>query len=184
MVIGSVRKDLVYASLFFCVKQCYSKNNKYEEGEDDVKIQTKFFGEIELTSEQCWHFPKGIPGFEDEKEFTIIPIEENKMFQVLQSVNTSDIALIVANPYVLVEDYSFNIDEPTIELLNIEKQDDIFVLGVLSLKEPLEKSTINLQAPVIFHKVTKVAKQMIINDNKFAVRHIIGSQPTLSKEEA
>lgn len=147
-------------------------------------IKTKFFGEIELNSDQLWHFPKGIPGFEDEREFALLPIEGNTMFQVMQSTNVSEIALIVANPYTLVEDYSFDIDEPTIKLLEIKKEDDIFVLGVLSLNDPLETSTINLQAPIIFHVSKKIAKQMIINDQKFSVRHIIGSQPSLSKEEA
>ncbi|WP_342566964.1 flagellar assembly protein FliW [Psychrobacillus sp. FSL K6-4046] len=146
-------------------------------------IKTKFFGEIELNSEQLWHFPKGIPGFEDEREFALLPIEGNTMFQVLQSTNVSEIALIVANPYTLVENYSFNIDEPTIELLDIKKEEDIFVLGVLSLKDPLETSTINLQAPIIFHLSKKMAKQMIINDQQFSVRHVIGSQPSLVKEE-
>lgn len=141
-----------------------------------MRIRTKFFGEIELTFEQRWHFPKGIPGFEDEKEFALLPIENNTIFQVLQSVNVSDIALIVANPYLLVEDYSFDIDESTIELLDIVKESDLFVLGVLSLKEPFEKSTINLQAPIVFQIATKKAKQMILNDNMFSIRHEIGSR--------
>ncbi len=147
-------------------------------------IKTKFFGEIELNSERFWHFPKGIPGFEEERKFVLLPIEGNTMFQVLQSINVSEIALIVANPYTLVEDYSFDIDQPTIELLDIKQEGDIFVLGVLTLKEPLETSTINLQAPIVFHVSKKIAKQMIINDQKFSVRHVIGSQPSLTKEEA
>lgn len=147
-------------------------------------IQTKFLGEVKLNSEQLWRFPKGIPGFEDQKEFVLLPIEGNSFFQVLQSTQKKDIALIVANPYVLVHEYSFDIDEPTIELLDIKQEDDIFVLGVLSLKDPLETSTINLQAPIIFHTTKKIAKQMIVNDNKLAVRHVIGLQPLRNKEEA
>ena len=97
-----------------------------------MNIQTKFHGEIEIQHDQTWNFPKGIPGFEEEKEFVLLPIEGNDIFQVLQSTKTSDVAFIVANPYTLVEDYSFNIDEPTIELLNIKKEEDVFVLGVLT----------------------------------------------------
>jgi len=149
-----------------------------------MRVQTKFFGELELTPVQCWHFPKGIPGFEDEKEFALLSIEDNTMFQVLQSVNDSDIALVVANPYMLVENYSFNIDEPTIDLLEIKQESDVFVLGVLSLKDPLETSTINLQAPIVFQTAKKIAKQMIISDQHFDVRHVIGLQPISIKEEA
>ncbi|MGG0669494.1 flagellar assembly protein FliW [Lederbergia citrisecunda] len=139
-----------------------------------MNIQTKFHGEIEVQSDQLWNFPKGIPGFEDEKEFVLLPIEGNNIFQVLQSTNSLAVAFIVTNPYTLVEDYSFDIDEPTIELLNIEKPEDVFVLGILTLKQPFETSTINLQAPLIVQMNNRTAKQMILNDNRFTSRHIIG----------
>lgn len=139
-----------------------------------MNIQTKFHGEIEIKSDQLWNFPKGIPGFEEEKEFVLLPIEGNDMFQVLQSSKSTSVAFIVTNPYTLVEDYSFDIDEPTIELLNIEKPEDVFVLGILTLKQPFETSTINLQAPLIFQMNSRKAKQMILNDNRFTTRHMIG----------
>lgn len=139
-----------------------------------MNIQTKFHGEIGVQSDQLWNFPKGIPGFEDEKEFVLLPIEGNNIFQVLQSTNSLAVAFIVTNPYTLVEDYSFDIDEPTIELLNIEKPEDVFVLGILTLKQPFETSTINLQAPLIFQMNNRKAKQMILNDSRFKTRHMIG----------
>lgn len=145
-----------------------------------MKIQTKFYGEIEIQSDQLWNFPKGIPGFENENEYLLLPIEGNDMFQVLQSTHTPAVAFIVTNPYTLVEDYSFDIDEPTIELLNIEKPEDVFILGILTLKQPFETSTINLQAPLIFQMNNRTAKQMILNDNRFTTRHIIG-QPKEAK---
>lgn len=145
-----------------------------------MNIQTKFHGEIEIQLDQLWNFPKGIPGFEDEKEFVLLPIEGNDIFQVLQSSNTSSVAFIVTNPYTLVADYTFDIDDPTIELLNIEKPEDVFVLGILTLKQPFDTSTINLQAPLIFQTNSRKAKQMILNDNRFATRHTIG-QPKEAK---
>jgi len=143
-----------------------------------MKIQTKFHGELDIQDSQKWGFPKGIPGFENEKEFALLPIEDNNIFQVLQSTSTTDIAFIVANPYTVVTDYSFNVDEPTIDLLNIKTESDVFVLGVLSIKNPFETSTVNLQAPLIFQTKTKKAKQMILNDNTYSVRHPIGNQVT------
>lgn len=145
-----------------------------------MNIQTKFHGEIEIQPDHLWNFPKGIPGFEDEKEFVLLPIKGNDIFQVLQSSNTSSVAFIVTNPYTLVADYSFDIDEPTIELLEIEKPKDVFVLGILTLKQPFETSTINLQAPLIFQMNSRKAKQMILNDNRFTTRHTIG-QPKEAK---
>lgn len=149
-----------------------------------MQIQTKFHGEVQIETDQTWSFPKGLPGFETENQFTLLPIEGNNIFQVLQSTQTAEIAFIVANPYTVVDNYTIQVDEPTINLLEIKKEQDVFVLGVLSLKEPFESSTINLQAPLIFNKSTKKAKQMILNDNNFTIRHPIGTQVTASEGKA
>lgn len=147
-----------------------------------MNIQTKFHGTLTIQQEQTWAFPKGMPGFEDEKEFLLLPIEENDIFQVLQSTKTPAVAFIIVNPYTIVEDYSFKVDEPTIDLLDIKDESDVFVLGVLSVKEPFETSTINLQAPLIFNSTKRKAKQMILNDNTFSMRHPIGTQLTTKGE--
>lgn len=120
-----------------------------------MNIQTKFHGEIDIQPEQLWNFPKGIPGFEEEKEFVLLPIEGNNMFQVLQSSKTPSVAFIVTNPYTLVKDYSFDVDEPTGELLKIDKPEDVFVLGILTLKQPFETSPftsrirISMSSPIL-----------------------------------
>ncbi len=139
-----------------------------------MSIQTKFHGEVDIETISQWTFPKGLPGLEDEKVFVLLPIEGNESLQVMQSVKRPEIALIVSNPYALVSDYSFEIDEPTIELLDIEMQEDVMVLAVMTLKQPIESSTVNLQAPLIFNVNSKIAKQMILNDVKYHLRQPIG----------
>ncbi|WP_153722661.1 flagellar assembly protein FliW [Sporosarcina cascadiensis] len=139
-----------------------------------MQIQTKFHGNIQIEPTETWHFPKGLPGFEEEIEFALLPIEGNNTFQVLQSTKQANTAFIVANPYTLTDDYSFEIDEPTINSLIITKPEDVMVLGILSMKQPFEQSTINLKAPLIFQLHNKKAKQMILNENRFEVRHPIG----------
>lgn len=142
-----------------------------------MKIKTKFHDEITINNIPLWTFPKGLPGFEDEKQFVLLPIEDNDSFQVLQSTSNEAIALIVSNPYTLVEEYSIELDESIIELLEIKKPEEVVVLAVMTLKEPFESSTLNLQAPLIFNSSNKVAKQMILNDEKYMLRHAISKSP-------
>lgn len=139
-----------------------------------MNIQTKFHGDFDIDSIAQWIFPKGLPGLEDEKQFVLLPIEGNDSFQVLQSVTSANIALIVSNPYTIVNDYSFEIDEPTLELLEIKSQEDLMILSVMTLKQPFESSTINLQAPLVFNIKNHKAKQMIINDANYNLRQPIG----------
>lgn len=135
-----------------------------------MTIQTKFHGEISTEELTKWTFPNGLPGLEDEKQFVILSIEGNDTFQVLQSINNSNVALIVSNPYMLINDYSFEIDAPTIDLLEIKSPEDVMVLAVMSLKQPFESSTINLQAPLVFNINNQKAKQMIMNDATYQMR--------------
>lgn len=139
-----------------------------------MMIQTKFHGELNIDSIQQWEFPQGLPGLEEEKQFVLLPIEGNNSFQVMQSITSAPIALIVSNPYALVENYPISIDEPTLDLLNIKKQEEVMILTVMSLRHPFESSTINLQAPLIFNGTNQKAKQMILNDSQFSLRYPIG----------
>lgn len=130
-----------------------------------MQIDTKFHGQMMIKENQIWTFPKGLPGFEEEKSFVLLPIEGNEFFQVLQSINIAHVAFVVVNPFTFLASYTFEIDDPTIELLNIQKQEEVFILSILNLQDPFEHSTMNLQAPLIFHVNEKKAKQMILNDD-------------------
>ena len=147
-----------------------------------MTIQTKFHGEIAINEIPKWTFPNGLPGLEDEHEFVLLPIEGNNTFQVMQSTTTPIVALIVSNPYVLTENYTIEIDDPTINLLDIQSQEDLMVLSVMSLKQPFETSTLNLQAPLIFNTSNHKAKQMILNDSTYQSRHPIGQPATKGAE--
>lgn len=139
-----------------------------------MTIQTKFHGDLDIDTIAQWTFPKGLPGLEDEKQFVLLPIEGNDSFQVMQSVTSVNVALIVSNPYTIINDYSFEIDEPALELLEIQSQEDLMILSVMTLKKPFESSTINLQAPLVFNIKNHTAKQMILNDANYNLRQPIG----------
>lgn len=139
-------------------------------------IKTKFHDKVEVDLSKAWHFPKGLPGFEDEGEFVLLPIGDNPEFQVLQSTHEAGVAFVVANPYKLVEGYDFKIDDPTVDLLEVENPGDLMVLGIVFIKEPFEESTINLQAPLLFQTKNRNAKQMILNDNRYLIKHPVDSR--------
>lgn len=138
-----------------------------------MNIQTKFHGEVSLKGATRYTFPQGIPGFEEETEWTILPINDNNVFQVFQSTNTPEVAFVVANPYTLIENYELVIDEATQEALDITSEEDVFVLTVITVKEPFNESTMNLQAPLIFNVESKKGKQMITNDESYSTREPI-----------
>jgi len=138
-----------------------------------MKINTKFFGEVEINEENIIEFPNGIPGFEQENRFVLLDINEQGTYHSLQSVDNAEIALVVTNPYIFFNDYEFDIDQNTINLLNINSKEDVMVFSVLTLKDPFKQTTANLQAPIVLNLKKNLAKQLILHDTTYQTKQPI-----------
>jgi len=139
-----------------------------------MNIQTAFLGEVNIEESQILRFDHGLPGFEEENKFTIIPLEESSIYQVLQSVQTPQIAFITVNPFVFTN-YSFDLDESTVHTLEIKSEEDVAILSIVTVKEPFSESTLNLKAPIIINTKSNKAKQTILENSEFPLRHPITS---------
>jgi flagellar assembly factor FliW len=136
-------------------------------------IKTKYHGEIEINNEEILHFEKGIPGFLDEKEFVILPLSDDQTFSIMQSVNTPYVAFVISSPFNFFKDYEFKLEDAVLEELEIKAEKDVLVFSILSVGDPFETTTANLQAPVIVNSSNHQAKQMILNDQRYNTKHFI-----------
>lgn len=134
-----------------------------------MKITTAYLGEVEINPSEIIQFEHGIPGFEEEKEFVQLPLSGESVFQALQSVNTKDLAFIITTPYATVDDYSFELDESVIKALDIKSNKEVAVFVIVSLKDTLETSTVNLKAPIVLNMENRKAKQIILQED-YAIR--------------
>lgn len=141
-----------------------------------MKINTKYHGEVEIKDEDIWHFANGIPGFPEEKEFIILALPDNDVFSILQSVQTVGIGFVISNPFTFFKNYEFTIDDQILEQLKLKKEEDVQVSVILTVQDPFEKTTANLQAPIIFNVNNKEAKQMILNDPNYFTKYPLFEQ--------
>jgi len=137
-----------------------------------LKIQTKYIGEITIDPKKIINFENGLPGFNEEKKFILLPIPGTApgSFQTLQSTTTPELAFVVTNPYQVYADYEFRLDKSTVNQLQIESEQDVLILTIVTLKSPFEKSTINLKAPIIMNLKKQQGKQYILNDYSFPTK--------------
>ena len=73
-----------------------------------MKVQTKWFGEIEVSDDKIITFDKGIIGFEDWKKYTLVydaEKEENISIIWLQAIDEPTLALPVMKPEFVYETY-------------------------------------------------------------------------------
>lgn len=135
-----------------------------------MKIQTAYMGEITIDPSEILKFEHGIPGFEDETAFILLPLEDS-VFQVLQSTKTKELAFILTTPYIVSSNYTFDLDEATVKALEINNEKEVAVFSIVSLKDTLANSTVNLKAPIVLNTNNKKAKQVILDKEDFEIRH-------------
>lgn len=135
-----------------------------------MKIDTKYFGEVQINTEKIIRFSTGIPGFSDEEKFVLLNLPGDSVFQTLQSIKTPELAFIVVDPYIFYKDYEFRLDKNLIESLNIKQIEDVLILAIVTIKDPFQESTLNLKAPLVINVNQNNGKQYVLQTDKYPVR--------------
>ncbi|MCU7741728.1 flagellar assembly protein FliW [Priestia megaterium] len=136
-----------------------------------MKISTSYHGDIEIDNQQTLTFNQGIPGFLEETEFVILPLPEAEAFQVLQSIQTKELAFIITDPFQFFLDYDFQLEPQEIEKLQLQQTEDAAVYVLLTMSDSVENITANLQAPVIINTKQQLAKQVILMNTAYETKH-------------
>ena len=127
-----------------------------------MKINTNYHGEIEVREEDILTLVNGMLGFEDEEKFVLIK-EEDIFVEYLQSVK-DDIAFAVMDPFIIKQDYTFDIPEMVTKSLDIKSADDVVIKTVVVIPEDITKIRTNLQAPIVFNKTNNKGMQIVLDD--------------------
>lgn len=148
-----------------------------------MQVQTKYHGVTKIEELQILKFHQGIPGFLEEKQFIILPLEENSPFFILQSVNTSELAFVMVDPFSFYLDYEFSLTDSIIEQLQIDDEKQVATFVILTVQEPFTKTTANLQAPIVTNTEKKLAKQFVLNDKRYTTKHLLINEKTSVRQE-
>ena len=138
-----------------------------------MKIATKYHGDVEINSGEILRFDKGVPGFPEEKEFILLPLSDDDIFYVMQSVTNGELAFVLSNPFNFFRDYDFKIEDTVVEELELESEKDVLVHSILTVQDPFDKTTANLQAPLIINTKKRKAKQVILHNEQYSTKHPI-----------
>ncbi|SFL89115.1 flagellar assembly factor FliW [Paenibacillus sp. 1_12] len=146
-----------------------------------MKINTLYFGELEYSKQEMFHFSNGLPGLEEHRDFLLIPMEEGVPFSYLQSLDEGSLSILVTNPFDYFHDYDFSMNEGTQFELQIEQPEDIEVWSAVTVTEDLNEVTVNLLAPIIVNSKKKLGRQIILHDSGYTTKHPL---PLIPSEES
>jgi flagellar assembly factor FliW len=131
-------------------------------------IQTRF-GEVEYDPSHVLHFPEGLVGLDQLKNFLVMPNKKQGPLFWIQCVDDPDFAFVVTDPTNFFLDYLVVPDDRDREKLGIDGQGECFVLVIVSISEDKE-ITLNLSGPILYAPVTNKALQVILEDPRYDTR--------------
>lgn len=135
---------------------------------------TARFGTIEYGELDVVTFPLGLPGFENHRRFVIINHKDGSPFRWLQSVEDGALAFLVVDPATFFSDYAPEMDESDSQFLSLTETTPRLVYTIVTIpKGNPEAMTLNLAGPIVVNAQNRVAKQIVLTDESFGIRHPI-----------
>ena len=135
-------------------------------------FQTKYFGQIDCGEEERISFPDGLFGFEEEKEFFLLPFEGGEgSLLCFQSAATPQLAFVAMNPFHLKPDYTPVLAGDELHMLGVERSEDLCFYTLCVVRNPVADSTVNLRCPVAVNDHTHQALQVILETEEYQMHH-------------
>lgn len=103
-------------------------------------------------------------GFEDKTSLEIKMIDEN--FSLLSLDKEDDITITIVNIHHFENiSFDFQISDDVLNKLNIKNQDDFEIYFTLVKQTPIEKSIVNVAAPILVNQKDKTISQYVLEGN-------------------
>ena len=107
------------------------------------------------------HFPRGIIGFEDRKDFTLLQIRPDAPFLVLQSMTDSGLGLLVADPYSFMDAYPLRAGDAEQKILQVASLEEVAVLVTVSIPHGKpEEMFLSLTGPILINHAARIGMQV------------------------
>lgn len=135
-----------------------------------IRIQTKAYGPLDVDERQILHFPDGLLGFEKFKDYALLDAAQ-KPFFYLQSMEVSELAFVLIDPFLFRPDYSVDADDALLSSVGIERPEDALVLSIVTVPPDGSPITANLMGPLIVDRASRRGVQAVMTDPRWQTKH-------------
>lgn len=148
-------------------------------------ITTKLFGDVEVEDKRKITFVQGIIGFPDLKDFLLVHDSDSSgAIRWLQSVQEPAFAMPVIDPLIIMPEYNPNVEDELLKPLGEATEENTLVLVTITVPSDLTKMSVNLKAPIVINGDTRLANQIITDDEQYMVKYPIYDILQAAKERA
>lgn len=114
---------------------------------------------------------QGLLGFESLLRYELSVYDPQTPFYWLRAQDEPDVAFLVMEPSLLLDDYAFDLSEEDAERLGIHQTEEALVLVLLSVPEDPLAMTANLLGPLIFNRESGLGRQLVLERQAYPVRY-------------
>lgn len=105
-----------------------------------------------------------ILGFEDVTKMTLEKIDD--IFMRLSNIEGSAPVFVLINPFALRQ-YDFEVPVAVELLLDLKNSKNILIANIMVMQTPIQNSTINFLAPLVFNFDNKTMAQIVLDSFKY-----------------
>lgn len=131
-----------------------------------MRAKTRIFGEIDIPQDKIITMEKGMIGFSELKNYTLIYNSEKendkKSIMWLQSMDDGDIAFPVMTPDIIMPDYKPTVNEELLAPLGDLNEENMYVIVTVNVPSDITKIACNLKAPIVVNTDSNKAAQLIV----------------------
>lgn len=130
-------------------------------------VNSDTYGAFQVEESQIYHFPRGLIGLQAYRDYALIQVEDGP-FNLMHALD-DELSFILLPAHLATDNYGFRIDEPTVELLGIEKPEEISTFLIVNVVDG--ELFVNLKAPVLAAPGSRRGCQFVIDDPHLPIRH-------------
>lgn len=147
-----------------------------------MEITTTRFGVIQYSPQELLHFPVGLLGFPELKDYLIIPLEDNSAFCWLQSVQDGQIAFLITDPFLFFPDYQVKLGETLKKDLQIADRKQVVLYTIVTIPTSgVKEMTANLVGPLVINLANRQGAQYVLGGTKYQTKHPLFNKTTSQK---
>jgi flagellar assembly factor FliW len=109
----------------------------------------------------------------------IVETPDSEPFKWLQSLDDPALAFVIVNPLVFFADYRIDVDRRELEELKITDPASVITHVIVSIPDgDMSGMSANLQGPILINMENNLAKQLVLVNGPYTIRHPLLKQVT------
>lgn len=140
------------------------------------RARTKQFGELDYPEASTLTFPRGLPGFEDCREFVLLDQPDLAPLVHMQSLETPELCFLALPVRTILPDYETSLSPEDREAAGLGEAatPGRSTLDLALLSVAIDgRLTANLLAPVVINLTTRQAVQAVRSDTRYSHAHVL-----------